>query len=108
MQSWFYLAGSILLEVAGTTCMKLSDGFAKIVPSILVFAFYGLSFTIFSFALKKIDVSVAYAIWSGVGTVLITIIGVLHFKESVTVIKIACIGLIIIGVVGLNLSGAKH
>ena len=52
--------------------------------------------------------SVAYAIWSGVGTVLITVIGVLHFKESVTMIKIACIGLIIIGVVGLNLSGAKH
>jgi len=108
MQSWLFLAGSILLEVAGTTSMKLSEGFTRIVPAILVFIFYSLSFAIFSVALKKIDVSVAYAIWAGVGTALITLIGVLYFKESANFFKIACIGLIIIGVVGLNLSGAKH
>lgn len=108
MESWLYLIGAIVLEVAGTTCMKLSEGFAKLVPSILIFVFYALSFTALTIALKTIDVSVVYAIWSGIGTALIATIGILYFKESVTILKFASIGLIIIGVVGLNLSGMKH
>ena len=108
MESWLYLIGAIVLEVAGTTCMKFSEGFAKLVPSILIFVFYALSFTALTIALKTIDVSVVYAIWSGIGTALIATIGILYFKESVTILKFASIGLIIIGVVGLNLSGMKH
>jgi len=83
--------------------MKLSLGFTKIIPSILIFVFYGLSFTALAFALRSIDVSVSYAIWSGVGTALITVIGFLYFKEPITLLKIMSIMLIIIGVVGLNL-----
>lgn len=108
MESWLYLVGAIALEVAGTTCMKLSEGFARLVPSILIFVFYALSFIALTIALKTIDVSVVYAIWSGIGTALIATIGILYFKESVTILKFASIGLIIIGVVGLNLSGMKH
>jgi small multidrug resistance pump len=108
MESWLYLAGAIAFEVAGTTCMKLSEGFARLVPSILIFVFYALSFTALTIAIKTIDVSVVYAIWSGIGTALIATIGILYFKESVTILKFASIGLIIIGVVGLNLSGMKH
>lgn len=59
-------------------------------------------------ALKKIDVSVAYAIWAGVGTALIAIVGILYFKEPATILKGFSIFLIITGVIGLNLSGAKH
>ncbi len=103
MQNWLYLSGAILLEVAGTTSMKLSHGFTKVVPSILIFVFYGLSFTALTFALRSIDVSVSYAIWSGVGTALITVIGFFYFKEPITALKITSIMLIIIGVVGLNL-----
>lgn len=105
---WLYLVLAILLEVSGTTCMKLSEGFTKIVPSILLFVFYTLSFCMLTLALKKIDVSVAYAVWSGVGTALITTIGVLWFKEPATAMKLISLGLIIIGVVGLNLSGGAH
>ncbi len=108
MQHWFYLAGAIALEVAGTTSMKLSAGFTKVLPSVLIFVFYGASFVALTFALKKIDVSVVYAVWSGVGTALIAVIGIAYFRESATIIKLASIGLIIVGVVGLNLSGAKH
>lgn len=108
MQSWLYLTGAIILEVAGTTSMKLSEGFAKLVPSIMIFVFYGLSFAVLTIALKRIDLSVAYAIWSGVGTALIAVIGFLYFKEPVTATKIVSIGLIVIGVVGLHLSGAEH
>ena len=107
MNAWLLLTIAIALEVAGTTSMKLSDGFSKITPSVLIALFYLSSFTLFTFALKKIDVSIAYAIWSGVGTAAITAIGILYFREPVSAIKLASIGLIILGVAGLNLSGAK-
>ncbi|MFQ5965326.1 MAG: DMT family transporter [Candidatus Scalinduaceae bacterium] len=108
MQSWLYLAGAIVLEIAGTTSMKLSEGFTRLVPSILIFVFYVLSFLALTMALKKIDVSIAYAIWAGVGTALIAIIGVAYFKEPITLIKFVSVGLIVIGVVGLNLNGIGH
>ena len=104
---WIYLILAISFEVAGTTFMKLSEGFTKTVPSIAMFVLYLLSLTALTFALKKFEVSTAYAIWSGLGTALITIVGVVIFKESVSVIKILSITLIIIGVVGLQLT-AKH
>jgi len=106
--TWLYLGLAILLEVSGTTCMKLSQGFTKLVPSVLLFVFYSLSMGMLTLALKRIDVSVAYAVWSGVGTALIATIGVLWFKEPATALKLISIGLIIIGVVGLNLSGGAH
>jgi small multidrug resistance pump len=108
MQHWFFLAGAIALEVAGTTSMKLAEGFTKLVPSVLLFVFYAASFVALTFALKKIEVSVAYAVWSGIGTTLIAAIGILYFREAVTALKLVSILLIIIGVVGLNLSGARH
>ncbi|MFA5367050.1 MAG: multidrug efflux SMR transporter [Dehalococcoidia bacterium] len=100
---WLILFVAIGFEVAGTTCMKLSEGFSKIVPSVLIFVFYGISFFLFALALKKgIGLAAAYAIWCGVGISLITIIGILHFKEPVTALKMASIALIIAGVVGLS------
>ena len=105
---WLYLALAILLEVTGTTCMKLSEGFTRLVPSILLFVFYSLSFGMLTLALKRIDVSVAYAVWSGMGTALIATIGVLWFKEPITALKLISLALIIGGVVGLNLSGGAH
>ena len=88
--------------------MKLSLGFTKLVPSILIFVFYAVSFVALTFALKGIDVSLAYAIWSGIGTVLIATIGILYFQEPATALKIISIGLIVAGVAGLNLSGVRH
>lgn len=108
MKAWLYLILAILFEVAGTTSMKLSEGFSRLVPSILLFVFYAASFVAVTIALKEIEVSIAYAVWSGLGTALITVIGILFFRETVTVLKIVSIILIIIGIVGLNLSGARH
>ena len=104
---WFFLAGAILFEVAGTTSMKLSHGFTKLTPSILIFVFYVISFVCLTYAVKKIDMSVSYAIWSGVGTALIAMIGVYYFKESMTVLKFFSIILIILGVIGLNFQEFK-
>ena len=105
---WFFLVMAILSEVAGTVCMKLSAGFSKTLPSVLMWVFYGICFAFLAFTLKKINVGVAYAIWSGVGTALIAAVGVIYFREPLTLIR--CIGLltIIVGVVILNLSGSSH
>lgn len=105
--SFVYLFLAILTEVSGTTAMKLSHGFTKLLPSIVMFMLYALSITLLTLALRTIDVSVAYAIWSGVGTALIATIGILWFKESVSLIKIISILMIIAGVVGLNLSNGS-
>lgn len=104
MQAWLLLAAAIILEVAGTTSMKLSQGFARAAPSVLIFVFYALSFTALTLALKRLDLSIVYAIWAGVGTVLITLIGFWYFDEQATLFKAACIALIVIGVVGLSYS----
>ena len=101
--SWVYLIIAIIMEVIGTTNMKLSEGFTKTLPSILVFVFYVISFAFLTLALKKLDISITYAIWSGVGTALIAAIGVFYFKEPATALKIVSLALIVIGVIGLML-----
>jgi small multidrug resistance pump len=105
---WVYLALAIAFEVAGTTCMKLSAGFTKLVPSVLMWVFYGICFGCMTLALKKVDVSMAYAIWSGVGTALVATVGILYFREPVSILKFVGIVAIIGGVIALNMSGRTH
>jgi small multidrug resistance pump len=95
---------AIVLEVCGTTCMKLSHGFTQPVPSTLMFVFYAACFTVFTFAVKKIEVSTAYTIWCGLGVALIGLIGCVFFKESISVMKIAGLLLVILGVAALKVS----
>ncbi len=103
-----YLVLTILFEVTGTTALKLSQGFSHLAPSLVVVVSYCLSFYLLSLTLKKMEVGVAYAIWSAVGTALIATIGILWFKEPISVLKIGSLALIILGVIGLNLSGVGH
>ncbi len=103
--SWVLMIIAILFEVSGTTMMKLSQGFTRRLPTILMFVFYGIGFIPLTLALRRLPISMAYAVWSGLGTAIITVIGVMWFKEPVTTVKLISITLIIIGVVGLNLSG---
>lgn len=106
MSHWFFLVLSIVTEVAGTTSMKLSVGFTRPVFTALIFVFYGVSFYLFSLAVKRMELGVAYAIWAGVGTALITLIGIVYFREGLDVVKVLSIAAIIAGVIGLNLAGA--
>ena len=102
--AWVYLLLAILFEVTGTTCMKLSDGFQNILPSIITFVCYGLSITFLTVAVKTIDISVAYAIWCAIGIVIISLIGIFGFNEPATKMKMASIAVIIVGVVSLQFS----
>lgn len=105
---WLILILAILFENAGTVSMKLSKGFTILLPSLLIPVFYLPSFALLTLALRKIDVSVAYAIWSGLGTASIALIGILWFREPVSALKMVSLILIILGVVGLNLSSGAH
>jgi small multidrug resistance pump len=87
--------------------MKLSEGFTRPIPSVLIFVFYIISFVALTFAIEKIEVSTAYTIWAGVGTALIAIIGLVYFGEPATAIKFISIILIIIGVIGLSQDAFK-
>ncbi len=106
MVHYFYLTLAIITEVVGTTCMKLSNGFANLWPSVGMVVFYTVSFGLLTLTLKKLDVGLAYAVWSGLGTALIAFVGILYFKEPATVLKLGSIGLIVLGVIGLHLSGS--
>jgi small multidrug resistance pump len=108
LKSWLLLAVAIALELCGTLSMKQSDGFKRPLFGGLMIVCYIASLSVLTLALKKIPVSVAYAIWSGVGTALISFAGVVFFREAMTPLKVAAIALIIVGVVLLNLGGGAH
>ncbi len=102
--AWLLLAATILIEVAGTTLLKLSRGFSEVWPAVGAFMCYGLALAGLNLTLKHIDLSIAYAIWSGAGTALVAVIGIIWFRESASALKIVSLGLIVIGVVGLQLA----
>lgn len=104
--AWLLLLGAIVSEVFATTMMKVSDGFSRPWPSVGMVVGYLGAFGLLTLALKSFEVGTAYALWSGIGTVLVVAIGVLALGESLNWLKVAGVVLVIGGVVLLNLSGA--
>jgi small multidrug resistance pump len=104
-----WLATAIGSEIIATVSLKLSDGFTKPIPSVVVVVGYAISFYALSVTLRSIPLGVVYAVWSGVGTAAVAMIGVFLFREVLDAVKVAGIGLIIVGVVMLNgAGGAAH
>jgi multidrug transporter EmrE-like cation transporter len=101
-----YLALAIASEVIATLALKSSEGFSRPLPSAIVVAGYGISFFLLALVLKHFSVGITYAIWSAVGTAAIAVVGIALYGETASVLKIASLGLIILGVVGLNAAGA--
>jgi small multidrug resistance pump len=101
-----YLALAIASEVIATLALKTSEGFSKPLPSAIVVIGYGISFFLLALVLKHFSVGTTYAIWSAVGTAAIALVGIALYGETASVLKIASLGLIILGVVGLNAAGA--
>jgi small multidrug resistance pump len=100
------LAGAILAEVLGTTAMKYSYGFSRLWPSLGTAAGYTVAFLLLAQTLKTLPVGTTYAIWSGLGTAAIATIGILFIGEQVSLVKMAGIAMVILGVVLLNVGGA--
>lgn len=105
--AYLLLLGAILCEVAGTTALKLSDGFTRPGPMVVVAAGYGLSFFLLSLTLKTIPMGIAYGIWSGVGIVLISAIGWIWFRQGLDLAALTGLALIIAGVAIINLFSAS-
>jgi small multidrug resistance pump len=107
MNPWLLLALAIALELSGTICLKLSNGFSRLFPSIGVVFFYLGSFALMAQSLKTLEVGIVYAIWAGVGTALIAVVGVLAFGESVTAFKILGLLMIIGGTFLLRMASSS-
>jgi small multidrug resistance pump len=100
---YLFLAGAILAEVVATTALKMSDGFTKLWPSVIMGVGYLIAFALLGLGLSKgLSMSVGYAIWSGVGTAIIAILGILLFKETIAPWGFVGLGLIVAGLVLLE------
>lgn len=109
MGIYLLLFGAIVSEVTGTLALKASEGFSRLVPSLIVVIGYGLSFLLLGLALSRgLSVGVGYAIWAAVGTALIAILGVVFFRESLSWAAVAGIVLIVIGVVLIEVGQARQ
>jgi len=98
---WISLAIAILFGVLGTISMKLSNGLHEVKHTIYLTIFYAISFVALTFAIKYIELSVVYAVWSGIGTVILAAVGVYYFNESFSWRKMIFLLLIVIGVIGI-------
>jgi small multidrug resistance pump len=103
---YVYLALAIAVEVLGTSLLKSTEGFTRLWPSVLCLGSYGVAFVLLSQVVKSVPVGVAYALWSGLGTVAIVAIGAMFLGEELNLTKILGIGLVVAGVVVLNVGGA--
>lgn len=104
--AYLFLALAILSEVAATTSLKLSEGFTRLVPSIVVVVGYVAAFVLLSQALTRgLGISVAYGIWAAAGVALVALVGVAFLGESLTWVQVGGIGLVIAGVLALELGG---
>lgn len=101
--AWLILGLAIIAEVVGTSALKLSENFTRLAPSLVVVAGYGSAFYLLTFTLKSIPIGTVYAIWSGAGIALITLVGWVFFNEAISMSTIVGIGLIIAGIAVINL-----
>lgn len=100
--SWIYLSIAIFAEIIATTALKKADGFNVLGPSIVTISGYAIAFYFLSLSLKHIPVGVAYAVWSGVGIVAISLIGLILFKQRLDTAGMIGVGFIVAGVLILN------
>lgn len=105
--AWLLILVSGLLEIAFSVSMKLSDSFTRLVPSIMSVSAAILSVWLMGLTLKAIPVGTAYAVWAGIGAAGTAVAGMLFFEEPATVARISCIGLVVAGIVGLQLQASS-
>ncbi len=101
---WIYLLGAGLLEIGWAIGLKYTQGFTRPLPTVLTVLSMVLSLGLLGLALKTLPLGTAYAIWTGIGTVGTVVLGIVLFGEAATALRLACVGLILAGIVGLKLA----
>lgn len=104
MQAWIMLGAAGLLEIIWAVGLKYADGFTKPMPTTITIAAMAASIWLLAMAARDLPIGTAYAVWTGIGAVGATLLGMMLFNESANVVRLACIGLIVAGIVGLKLS----
>jgi small multidrug resistance pump len=99
---WVILYVAVLFEVAATTALKASDGFTRLIPSLIVVVGYGVAFYLMTLALNKIPLAIVYAVWSALGIALISIVGSIRYGESLDAPAVAGLVMIVGGVIVIN------
>jgi small multidrug resistance pump len=102
LTAWLMLAGAIAAEVTATSSLKLANGFTRLMPSLVVVIGYSLSFWLLARVMQRLELGLVYAVWCGVGMSVVAVIGVVAYGESVSMLKIAGIAFVAIGVVMLS------
>jgi small multidrug resistance pump len=105
MMAYLFLMAAIATEVAGTSLLKTTDGFSRLIPTVVCLTAYAISFAFMAQAVKHVPVGILYALWSGIGTAAIVCIGVAFLGQSINAMSIVGIGVIVAGVVVVNLGG---
>ena len=104
MVAWIYLIIAGIFEVIWVICLKYSEGFTRLIPSIITLITMSCSFLLLSQAMKNLPMGTAYAVWTSIGTLGATALGILIFNESINPIRLICLILIVIGIIGLKLT----
>ncbi len=107
MTPWIYLATAITVEVTATLALRSSNGFTEPAPAAIAVVGFALSIWLLALSLKGLEVSLVYAVWAGIGTAAVAVIGMAVLGETVNALKVASIAVIITGVIGLNVAGAN-
>lgn len=101
--AWLLLLGAGLMEVGWAIGLKYTEGFTRLMPSVLTLTAMAISMALLGLALKTLPIGTAYAIWTGIGAVGTAILGIVLFGDPATMARLACIGLIVAGIAGLKL-----
>lgn len=105
---WVYLYIAVMFDIGGTLLLRLSHGFEKMLIGISALLCYLVSFILLAQTLKVVPIGISYAIWSGLGTAIVAVLGIFLFKEQMTLVKAFFVIMIIVGCVGLNLVTKQH
>lgn len=104
MNPWIYLIMAGIGEILWVVSLKLSEGFSKLLPSILTIIFMLFSLILLSYSIKEIPMGTAYACWTAIGAIGAVIIGMMFFNESISFVRILFLSLVIVGIIGLKLT----
>ena len=105
---WIYLMLAGLLEVVWAIGLKYTEGFTRLWPSVITASAMIASIVLLAMAVKSLPIGTAYAIWTGIGAVGAVILGIVLFGDSASPLRLACVGLVVVGMLGLKLTGGAH
>ncbi|MFI9653683.1 multidrug efflux SMR transporter [Guyparkeria sp. GHLCS8-2] len=108
MNPWLILLAAGLLEIVWATGLRFTDGFSRLVPSVVVLIIAWASFYLLALAMREIPMGTAYAIWTGIGATGVAILGILWFKEPASLARLGFIAMIVVGIIGLKWSSGNH